>query len=362
MRIIREYVLGEFLKPFIGCFILFISLSWIIDLFDSLDEIMKAKVPLFVLCDYYFSLTPFIFVNISPIIIILATIFTLGALNRHNEIMAIKAIGVNLWSIIWIFLGFGILMSVASFSVNELVKPNSYLHSIRLKQEYFRPQANKEKNYIMKDIALHGTKNRIFIINSYDVKRQRMTNVTISENNDINELSRLIVAKAAQWVEGFWIFYDCIITDYVDGKIKSTPQNYTEKVITIDEKPEDIQRADLQPDLMSYWQLKKYIRRLKRSGFNAHKELVILYSKIAFPMANFIIIFFAVPFTLTRNRSESLFLGVATSIGISFSYWGFNAVSLSLGKIGFLSPLLSAWITNIVFLFIGIWLIETVKK
>ncbi len=362
MRIIREYILGEFLKPFIGCFILFISLSWIIDLFDSLDEIMKAKVPLFVLCDYYFSLTPFIFVNISPIIIILATIFTLGSLNRHNEIMAIKAIGVNLWSIIWIFLGFGILMSVASFSVNELVKPNSYLHSIKLKQEYFKPQTNKEKNHIMKNIALHGTKNRIFIINSYDVKRQQMTNVTISENNNMNELSRLIVAKKAQWVEGFWIFYDCIITDYENGKIKSTPQSYTEKVILLDEKPEDIQRANLQPDLMSYWQLKKYIRRLKRNGLNAHKELVILYNKIAFPLANFIIIFFAVPFTLTRNRSESLFLGVATSIGISFSYWGLNAVSLSLGKIGFLSPLLSAWITNIVFLFIGIGLIESVKK
>lgn len=362
MKIIREYILGEFLKPFIGCFILFISLSWIIDLFDSLDEIMKAQVPLFVLCDYYFSLTPFIFVNISPIIIILATIFTLGSLNRNNEIMAIKSIGVNLWTIIWIFLGFGILMSVASFSVNELVKPNSYLHSIKLKQEYFRPQANKEKNDIMKDIALHGTHNRIFIINSYDVKRQQITNITISESNDQNELTSLIVAKRAQWVEGFWIFYDCIITDYADGKIKGTPQSFTEKVIEIDEKPEDIQRANLQPDLMSYWQLKKYVRRLKRDGFKAHKELVILYSKIAFPLANFIIIFFAVPFTLTRSRSESLFLGIATSIGISFSYWGLNAISLSLGKIGFISPLLSAWITNIIFLFIGIWLIESVKK
>ncbi|MFH1093255.1 MAG: LptF/LptG family permease [Candidatus Omnitrophota bacterium] len=362
MRIIREYILGEFLKPLVGCFILFISLSWIIDLFDSLDEIMKAKVPLFVLCDYYFSLTPFIFVNISPIIMILATIFTLGSLNRHNEIMAIKAIGVSLWSIIWIFLGLGIIMSGASFSVNELVKPDSYLHSIKLKEEYFRPQANKEKNYIMNDIALHGTKNRIFIINNYDVKRQQMTNVTISENSSTNELTRLIVAKKAQWVEGFWIFYDCIITDYEKGKILATPQNYTEKVILLDEKPEDIRRANLQPDLMSYWQLKKYVRRLKSSGFNAHKELVILYNKIAFPLANFIIIFFAVPFTLTRSRSESLFLGVATSIGISFSYWGINAVSLSLGKIGFLSPILSAWITNIVFLFIGIGLIESVKK
>lgn len=362
MKILREYILGEFLKPLVACFILFISLSWIIDLFDHLDEIVKAKVPLFVLCDYYFSLTPFIFVNISPIIIILATIFTLTILNKHNEIMAIKSMGVNLWSVIWIFLGFGIVMSILNFSVNELVKPNSYLHSINLKEDYFKPQGSREKNQIMNDITLYGSENRIFIINSYDVKRQQISNITISENNARNELSRQIVAKRAQWLEGFWVFYDCIITDYDNGRIKGTPQIFKEKVILIDEKPQDIQRANLQPDLMSYWQLKKYIRRLKSSGFKANKELVTFYNKLAFPLANFIIIFFAVPFTLTRERSENMFLGVATSIGISFSYWGVNAVSLSLGKIGMLPPLLAAWLTNIVFALVGIGLIESLKK
>ena len=113
MKILKRYVLGEFLKPYFGCLILFISLSWIIDLFEHIDEIVKARVPLFVLCDYYFSLTPYIFVQISPIIIILATIYTLGSLNKNNEIMAIKAIGVNLWSIIGIFIGFGLLVPAA---------------------------------------------------------------------------------------------------------------------------------------------------------------------------------------------------------------------------------------------------------
>ncbi|MFH1459261.1 MAG: LptF/LptG family permease [Candidatus Omnitrophota bacterium] len=362
MKIIKEYILAEFLKPFIGCLILFISLSWIIDLFDHLDEIVKAKVPLFVLCDYYFSITPFLFVNISPIIIILSTIIALSLLNHNNEIMAIKAIGINLWSIVWIFLGFGIFMSAVSFSVNELIKPDSYLHSINLKEEYFKPTKDKHKNKIIENVTLYGSNNRIFIISSYDIKRQQINNITISENNQKNELSRQIVAKKAQWLDGFWIFYDCIITEYLDGKINGKPSHYKEKMILINEKPRDIERADLQPELMGYWQLKKYINRLKNSGFKASKELVILYNKIAFPLANFIIIFFAVPFTLTRNRSQSMFLGISLSVAISFSYWGVNAISLSLGKIGILSPLLSAWLTNIIFVFIGIGLIESVKK
>ncbi|MCP4649882.1 MAG: YjgP/YjgQ family permease [PVC group bacterium] len=362
MKIIKKYILGEFLKPYFWCLILFISLSWIIDLFEQLDEIVKAKVPLFVLCDYYLSLTPFIFVQISPIIIILASIYTLSTLNKHNEIMAIKAIGMNLWSVIGIFVGFGILMGIFNFTVNEVVKPESYLHSINLKETYFKPTAKKEANTIMKDITLYGSHNRIFIINRYDTKRQQMNNVIISENNTQNQLAKQIVAKRVQWVEGYWIFYDCIISEYADGALSTAPTHYTEKVIVIDEEPKDIKRANVQPSFMGYWRLKKYIRRLQRNGFKARKELVEFYSKIAFPMANVIVIFFVVPFTLTQKRNASTLLGVTISIVVSFSYWTVHAISLSLGKVGILPPILAAWLTNIIFFIVGMWLIETVKK
>ncbi len=362
MKLIKRYILGEFLKPFLWCFILFISLSWIIDLFEHLDEIAKAEVPLFVICDYYFSLTPFIFVKISPIIIILATIYTLNNFNRNNEIMAIKAIGINLWSIIWLFLGVGIFMSAVSFVVNEVVKPEASMHVEDLKEEYFKPFSKREINKIMNDITFYGSHNRIFVINSYDLKRQRMNNVTISEHNKDNQLVKQIVAKQAQWVDGYWIFYDCIISEYDQSILKAEPISYTEKVIIIDEKPKDIKRANILPQLMSYWRLKKYIRRLKSSGFTAHKELVVLYSKIAFPLANFIIVFFAVPFTLTQKRSGSALLGITMSIAVSFSYWGINAVSLSLGKIGVFPPLLAAWFTNLIFFFVGVGLVESIKK
>ncbi|MBU0634953.1 MAG: LPS export ABC transporter permease LptG [Candidatus Omnitrophica bacterium] len=363
MSVIQKYILREFIKPFIWCFILFISLSWIIDLFDHLDEIIKARVPIFVLCDYYFSMTPFILINVSPIIIILSVVFTLNNLNKHNEIMAIKAIGINLWRIIWIFLTFGLIISAFSFIVNERIKPESYLHAVNLKEEYFRQDAKKVKNEFLNDINFYGSNNRIFIINKYDVKRQEMTNVTISEHDRDNKLKNQIVAKKAQWVEGYWIFYDCIITEYAEGKTKPLPPvHYKEKVFDLDEKPKDIKRANLQPDLMSYWQLKKYVNRLKNNGFKANKELVILYNKIAFPLANFLLVFFAVPFTLTRQRSGNAFLGITVSLVIGLSYWGINAVCLTMGKIGILPALLAAWLANILFFITGVCLIETVKK
>lgn len=362
MKLIKKYILSEFLQPFFWCLILFIFLYCIIDLFEHLDEIVKAKVPLFVMSDYYFSLIPFIFTKICPVVILLATIYTLSNLNRNNEIMAIKAMGINLSSIIWLFLIFGIFMSAVSFLINELVLPESYLHAINLKDDYFKQTINKEKDKIIKNLTLYGTHNRIFIIGSYDVNRQFMNNITISEHNELNQLIKKIVSKRAQWVDGHWIFFECIISEYKNGELINKPTYFVEKSIELSEKPKDIKRADLQPNLMGYWQLRKYIRQLENYGFRAQKERVDFYSKISFPLANFIIIFFAVPFTLTRKPKPGALLGITLSLAVSFSYWIVNAVGLSLGKSGILSPLLAAWLTNIIFLSVGIGLIESVKK
>ena len=276
--------------------------------------------------------------------------------------MAIKAIGINLWSIIGIFIGFGILMAAFNFGVNELLKPDSYTHSMDLKESYFKQTSKIEKDTILKDLTMYGSKNRIFVINSYDVKRQQMSNVIISESDRNNQLLKQIVAKRAQWLDGYWMFYDCIISEYVDGKLKQAPTHFQEEVIVIDELPKDISRANIQPNFMNYWQLKKYIRRLQSNGFDANKELVEFYSKIAFPLANVIMIFFVVPFTLTQKRNSSAIMGITISIIISFSYWTVHAINLSLGKIGVLPPLLAAWLTNIIFLVSGLWLSETTKK
>jgi len=46
----------------------------------------------------------------------------------------------------------------------------------------------------------------------------------------------------------------------------------------------------------------------------------------------------------------------------SFFYMGFLTIGLSMGKMGALSPILSAWISNIIFIFIGFFVLIRIKK
>ncbi|MCM8812415.1 MAG: LptF/LptG family permease [Candidatus Omnitrophica bacterium] len=363
MKLITHYILEEFFKALLGCFLVFISLFWIIDLFEHLDEITHAKVPLFVLCDYYFSLTPHICVQISPILLMLAAMITLNAMSRHNEIIALKAGGVNLWRIFSLFLVSGALFAGANFAVNELVMPESYLHAQNLKEEYFQPGGARRIAQVLKNITLFGSQNRIYIIKSYDPLRQRMENVTISESDDTNRPVRRIFAQKAQWIEGYWIFYNCIESEFDrEGNLRSEPLRYVEKVYPLDETPRDFTRATVHPELINYWQLKKFIRRLAHTGISTQKEQVVLANKIAFPAANFILLFFAFPFALTRVRAAGTLKGISISLIICFLYWGANALSLSLGKIGLLPPLAAAWLPNLLFGGIGLVLVSFIEK
>ena len=85
--------------------------------------------------------------------------------------------------------------------------------------------------------------------------------------------------------------------------------------------------------------------------------LVDLNYKFSFPLISFIIILIGSPFALITTRGGVL-IGVGMSIAIGLFYYAFIAISLAFGKAGLLEPAVSAWLGNIIFTGIGIYLIN----
>ena len=94
--------------------------------------------------------------------------------------------------------------------------------------------------------------------------------------------------------------------------------------------PIEIIKKEEKPDEMGYFDLQKFIDRQERSGHNVARWKVELYSKISFPFASFIVVFFGVPFAYGKRRS-----GLAIQFGISllicFIYLAFIKVSQVFG-------------------------------
>ncbi len=333
----------------------------IIDIFGHLDEILRNKVGMMMLFDYYLCLLPSIFVQVAPVAVLLATVYTIGILNKYNEITAMKASGIGVFRIIRPFLLMGLLASVVIALVNERILPEATMTATIIKQDKIErvESPSAKKSSLIKDVALYGAQNRMFYAKSFDPVKKVLYDLIILEQDILHRLRKKITAKKAVWTKNKWVFYDCVIYDFgLGNNLETKPLTYSKTTLGITETPKEFLRGQFRSEHMSYETLKEYIERLaKVEPKTAMRLSVDLHYKTAFPFITFIIVFIGAAISLRARKSGVLF-GIGMSVVISFIYYTVMAVSLAFGKGGWLDPLGSAWLANVVFFCAGILLLK----
>ena len=59
-----------------------------------------------------------------------------------------------------------------------------------------------------------------------------------------------------------------------------------------------------------------------------------------------------------RTERGSALVGIGTSLVVVLLYYGINSMCLAMGKGGVLNPFVAAWLCNVVFAAIGIYLVR----
>ena len=128
MLLIDRYLLLQFVKSFLIFFISFTGLFIVIDSFNNLDEFLKygeeTGSTFRVLWDYYSPRVFTFFAMTSGILTLIAAMFTVTWIQRHNEMTALMAAGISQGRIVR-----PIIVAVAAIAVlavinRELVIPN----------------------------------------------------------------------------------------------------------------------------------------------------------------------------------------------------------------------------------------------
>ena len=101
MRILRNYLLKEFIGPFLLTLGL---LSFIMIIVGNLkkiaDLVINKGVDFFSVVKIFILLTPYIVTYALPISVLVAILMSLGRLSSDNEIIAIRASGINVFKLI----------------------------------------------------------------------------------------------------------------------------------------------------------------------------------------------------------------------------------------------------------------------
>jgi len=313
MRILDRYILNSMLRVFVGCILIFLMLYVIIDLFSHLDEILKQRVNLNLLFAYYLNFLPFIFVQIAPLACLLGCLYTLGILNRNNEVVAMRTAGLSIFQIAKTIIIFACLISILVFLVNDKFVPQSEMSKQEIKSQMKRSsEESKEKSQaIITNLSIYG--------------------------------------------------HECV-TYFFDeeNRLKGEPAYFSVQLMDITESPQDFLKQRQSPEFMSLTQLSDYILKLSMSRAETvvRNLRVDFYQRLFMPLTSLVIIFVGIPFALIIRRRATGLSSLGIAIMVGFLYYVVNAVSIAFGKTGLISPILAASLSHIIFLAFGLYLIQ----
>jgi len=117
----------------------------------------------------------------------------------------------------------------------------------------------------------------------------------------------------------------------------------------IKERPEDFFREIESPEEMRIRELKSYIRKMRRIGYPTEREEVEFNLRFASSFIGLIVILLGLPLA-TKLRRGGVTLGLGFGLLFSFLFWGLIQIFRAMGEARLLSPFLSAFLPNFIFL------------
>jgi LPS export ABC transporter permease LptG len=366
MRILDRYILKSIIVIFIGTVFTFAFLFILIDLFGNLQDFIEKKVALDVIAQYYVSFLPSIIVQTSTMACLISVLFTYSNLNAHNEIIAIRASGMNFWQITRPALAFAFIVTILVFLVNEKFVPQSSMINQQIRDSQIKvvPSQKGKGIPVIHDLTFYGFKNRLFFIDNFDPNTNTLDGITIIGHDRHQNLVEKIVALKGVWTGIAWKFYSCQITNYNNALPNAAPSSirlYMEKLMDIRETPKDFLRQRMDIASMNLEQLHAYIKRFSGSG--AVKTInglrTDMHAKVTLPLRNFIIVLIGLPFALISvgKRKAMTFTSIAIALVIGFLYYVSDAVGLALAKGEALAPWQGAWLTPLIFTLVALFII-----
>jgi len=358
MRILDKYIAKSFVRLYLIIFSSFLVVFLIIEFFEKFDKFLGRNAHTFDVILYFVCRIPYIMVLTSPVAIILAGLFLMQYLNKHNEITAIRGAGVSISRMSVPLFAFAFFICIIVMILGESVLPyaeqkREYIKNVKI---YKRP---KEDIRMRSNIQYKDDKGRLYYIGFLDGYRSKIKHIDISEFNNSNEIVRKITSEYALWQgnqntsERTLIFHNGYIRKFTKGKLIDC-EKFSEKVIPyITIQPSDLVKSSKDPMEMNFFELRDYITRLQRIGEKHQKELVEINLKIAFPFVNLIILLFCIPISTLSTRGKSRGLGFVIGIAVCFLYLSSVRLGQSLGYNEIISPILAAWLANIIFGAIG---------
>lgn len=333
------------------------SIAVVFDLTEKLDDFFESQVPVQeIIFDYYLNFIPYFMNMFSPLFIFISVIFFTSKLAGNSEIIAILASGVSYHRLMIPYIISATILFILSFILTGYIIPPASEKMLNFQDKYIQRFTRENARNIQMEVS-PGT---ILYIETFQ-KRTNTGYRASLENFEDKKLTMRITADRISYDSAYnWHFYKYIRRDF-DGMYETLSRgNQLDTIIPI--LPEELFYTAENAQMMTNPELKKYIDRQKERGTgNLQAFRTEWWKRWASPIGAFIMTFLGVTLSSKKVRGG---MGKNLGIGITLSalYILFSTVSTTFSVSGVMSPFMSVWLPNFIFLAIGIVLYIRVSR
>jgi lipopolysaccharide export system permease protein len=345
---IDRYLLSKFLFVFSMVFISVLLIFVVIDFVENVDDFINARDSIVWLAlEYYLVYIPHIIYLVMPIIVLIASLFSVLSITRYNELTAIKASGISLYRTFTPLIIVGFILSVVMFYFNEYVVPEANQRRSDI-SNYQLKMRSKKLDLKLRRKILQDASGKMIYFNEFDGTSKSGREISVQVFNGQNLIKRYD-GNHYTWINGDnWMLPRAEIRNFHPD---STRLSYADSlVIRLDGiTPERLLKEKKKPEEMNYAELTEFIEGLRKIGTRTVSWEVARHSKIAYPFASFIILIFGATLA-SANRKSGPALGFLFSIVVILAYYFAFKFFEILGKNEEIPALLASWGANIVFI------------
>ncbi len=378
MRLHDRYLFREFLAPLAFCLGGLMILVVASDAFTRLGELQERKLHGWEIVAYLAMDAPAFLVQVLPFALLVAVLAALTQHAKHNEITALRAAGVSLWRLCLPYFIVGLAATAGMFWLNESMVPRCTAAAESLLHRHVQKEGDRTADSRQRNLTFYnGAAHRLWSVGEYRPNPPELIRITLSWPPTNSYLLRLD-AESARFTNDVWVFHN--VHEYSQANLHASlvPLRLadTNELVLPDftETPRQIasevklaqliskggsRSADIPlADLNEYLKLHPNLR--SGTDPNGNRLLTKFYGRLAAPFTCLVVVLIAIPFGAPAGR-RNLFFGVAGSIFICFAYYVVQSTSMAFGMDGLLPGWLAAWLPNILFGGLGVWLTTRVR-
>ena len=308
------------------------------------------------LAKYLFFLLPFIYLQLAPSALMIATLVTFVIKTRQNEIVSWTAAGRSVYRLLLPCFGLMILLGVANWGIQETVAPktNVIQDDLRAQIRSRGMISNREGKYWV------ASNQRIYSFEMTEAKTsasQKVKNLSIYEfSSDETQLLNVYRSPQAFWEK-----------DKITFAAEAEKQTFENGKFEIAEIPNGELMESSNPfvshsEKPSHLNRRQTLEQIKESGSESERRNyeVALEKKYTTLFLPFVITLFTAPFALSLSRR-----GRVVTIGYAVAIWllfmGVTVAFEQFGLNGFIAPVLAVWLPLFLFSMIGVYLLSKVR-